>query len=196
MKFRILTAVAVVASLFIATVASAAPQSFKLDPNHTFAVFRVNHLGYSTMIGAFNEISGQLTLDQDQLDNSTVEITLNTTSVDTNHQKRDDHLRSPDFFNAVEFPEMTFKSTSVKTTGDNTMEIAGDLTLLGETKPVTLEAVLNKVAEHPIPSYNGVVVAGFSASTSLKRSDFGMNYALEGIGDQIDILLEAEFHAE
>lgn len=196
MSARILKVAIVTATLLAGAAASAAPQSFKLDPAHAFAVFRVNHLGYSTMVGAFNKMSGQLTLDQDQLENSAVEITLNAESVDTNHEERDKHLRSPDFFNAAEFPEMTFRSTSVKKTGDNTMEIVGDFTLLGETKPVTLEAVLNKVAEHPIPTYNGVLVAGFSARTSLKRSDFGMSYALGGIGDDIEIWLEAEFHAE
>lgn len=176
--------------------ANAASQSFKLDPEHTFAVFRVNHLGYSTMIGRFDTVSGELGLDQDNLEGSTVNVVIDTTSVNTNHQKRDDHLRSPDFFNSAEFPEMSFTSKEVKKTGEGTLQITGDFTLLGVTKPVTLEATFNDVKPHPLPQYNNVLVAGFSARTSVKRSDFGMSYALGGVGDEIDIWLEAEFHAK
>ncbi len=110
----------------------------------------------------------------------------------TDDQARDDHLRSPDFFNAAEFPEMTFASTGIERTSDKTGKITGDLTLLGVTKPVTLDVTFNQRAPHPLPQYNGVEVAGFSATTTIKRSDFGMSTFVPAIGDEIEIILEVE----
>ena len=179
------------ATLTLAGAAEAA-DSFKIDPDHTNIVFFVNHLGYATMIGQFQEFSGQFTFDPAAVESNAVELTVKTASVDTDQQARDDHLRSPDFFNAAEFPEMTFKSTSVAKTGDKTGAITGDLTLLGVTKPVTLTVTFNQLMEHPLPQYNKVMVAGFSATTKLSRSEFGMTQFVPYIGDEIEIILEVE----
>src|SRR3546814_10546119 len=149
-----------------------------IDPEHTTAVFMVNHLGYSNMIGRFNEVSGSFTFDENAPEAASVTLKVATDSVDTNHQRRDDHLRSPDFFNVQEFPEMTFESTKVETTGDRTGRVTGDLTLLGVTRPVTLDVTFNKVAPHPLPPYDEVLTAGFSVRGSIRRSEFGMKYAL------------------
>jgi polyisoprenoid-binding protein YceI len=174
-------------------VAQAADQ-FKIDPAHTNIVFLVNHLGYSDMIGQFQEFEGEFTFDQNDHSKGMVNLNIKTASVDTDHQARDDHLRSPDFFNAAEFPDMTFKSTSVSGNGDKKLRVTGDLTLLGVTKPVTLDVDVNDIKPHPLAQYKGVLVAGFSARSIIKRSDFGMKYALGGIGDEIRLLLEVEGH--
>ena len=173
--------------------ASQAAEQFQIDPAHTNIVFIVNHLGYSNMIGQFQEFDGEFALDGNNHSGGMVNFTIKTGSVDTDHEARDDHLRSPDFFNAAEFPEMTFKSTSVSGS-DKKLQVTGDLTLLGVTKPVTLDVDVNDMKPHPLPQYNGVLVAGFSARSTIKRSDFGMKYALGGIGDEVHLLLEVEGH--
>ena len=169
---------------------------YTIDTSHAFANFNVNHLGYSTMLGRFNKFTGNISFDQTNVAASKVNVTIETASIDTNHQKRDDHLRSPDFFNVAEFPTMTFASKKVEKTGDKTGLVTGDLTLLGVTRPVTLNVTFNKAAVHPFdgakPASQQRFVVGFSATGSIKRSDFGMKYALPAVGDTINIQLEAE----
>ena len=174
------------------SVATARAQTFNIDPAHTTVAFLVNHLGYSNMLGRFNTVEGEFELNEGDPAASKVSVKIMTESVDTNHAKRDEHLRSPDFFNSAEFPEMTFVSTSIEKTGDNSGTVTGDLTLLGVTKAVTMDVEFNKKAEHPLPQYNGILTAGFSARGKLKRSDYGMKYALGGIGDEIELIIEAE----
>ncbi len=185
--------VGVVLMVLLAFAASVqAAETFKVDPVHAQAVFRVMHVGYANVIGRFNDISGEIVFDKDDFTKSKLQVTIKTTSVDTNFQKRDDHLRSPDFFNVKEFPEMTFTSTDIEKTGDQTGNVQGNLTLLGVTKPVTLAFTFNKLAPNPLKGYNQILTAGFSARTKIKRSDFGMKYGLKVIGDDIEIWLEAE----
>ncbi len=183
-------------ALLAAAANAQAADTFKIDPDHTNVAFGVGHLGYSTMYGQFQAVGGTIEFDEANAPASSLEVSIETASVDTDHQARDDHLRSPDFFNSEEFPEMTFKSTSIERTGDNTGKITGDLTLLGVTKPVTLDVTFNKMAVHPIPSYNGVVVAGFSAMGKINRSEFGMDKFIPGIGDEVQIWIEAEAHKQ
>jgi len=173
-----------------------AADTFKIDKTHTNIVFMIDHLGYSKMIGQFQDYEGSFVFDQDNVAESKVVLMIKAASVDTDHQARDDHLRSPDFFNAQEFPEITFVSTKIAKTGEKTGTITGDLTLLGQTRPVTLEVTFNKVAVHPIPSYNGVVVAGFSARGTVDRIAHGMTYAQGGIGNTLEIILEVEGHKQ
>lgn len=182
------------ASLIAATLATpvvtqAAPADYEIDMAHTFVLFDVNHLGFSNMPGRFAEFSGELSFDDENIENSKVSIAINTASIDTFHAKRDEHLRSPDFFNAAEFPEMTFTSNGIKKTGENTAKLSGDLTLLGVTKPVELDLTLNKAGAHP---FNKKTVAGFTAIGTIKRSDFGMKYGVPNIGDEITMRLELE----
>ncbi len=171
-----------------------AAETFAIDPEHTNIVFLVNHLGYSRMFGQFQDFEGSFVFDEADVAKGSLEVTIKTASVDTDHDKRDEHLRSPDFFNAAEFPDMTFKSTKIEKTGANTGKITGDLTLLGTTKPVTLDVTFNKKAPHPLPQYNGVLVAGFSARASLMRSDWGMKTFVPNLGDEVEIWLEVEAH--
>lgn len=180
------------AILSIGAAAPAAAADFKLDPDHTMAVFVVNHLGYSNMIGRFNDVSGTFSFDPATPEKAKISMAIDTASVDTDHKRRDDHLRGPDFFNAQEFPQMTFESTKVEVTGERTGKVTGDLTLLGVTKPVTLDVTFNKMEPHPLPPYNKVLTAGFSVRGSIKRSDFGMTYFLPAVGDEIQLMLEVE----
>lgn len=175
---------------------SMAADNFKIDKAHTAIVFMVKHLGYSNMIGRFKDFAGNIVFDQNDVSKSKVDLVIKTASVDTEHAARDKHLRSPDFLNTAEFPEITFKSTGIRKTGAKTGKITGDLTILGKTKPVTMDVTFNRVAKHPIPSYKGVIVAGFSARAKVNRLDYGMTYARKGIGGTLDLLLEIEAHKQ
>lgn len=161
--------------------------SYTLDPTHTYPNFTVSHLGFSTMHGRFDKTKGTMTMDRKKGTGS-VEVTVDMASVSTGMKKRDDHLRSPDFFNVVEFPEMTFKSTKVTFKGKGAT-IVGNLTLMGITKSVTLDVASINCGVHPFNKKN---VCGFDASASIKRSDFGIKYGLPAIGDDINISLEVE----
>ena len=169
--------------------ASAAPVAYKLDPAHTAVVFVVNHLGFSNAIGRFNTVAGDVAFDKDAVQNNSVNVVIDTASVDTNHAKRDEHLKSPDFFNVKEFPKLTFKSTKVEKTGDKSGKLHGELTLLGVTKPVVLDVTFNKDGVSPASKQDTV---GFSARGKIKRTDFGMKYGAPNIGDEIELIIEAE----
>ncbi len=169
--------------------ASAAPVAYKIDPAHLSVAFIVNHVGFSNVIGRFNTAAGDVTFDKDAVEKSAVNMSIDTASVDTNHAKRDEHLRSPDFFNAKEFPKMTFKSTKIEKTGANTGKLYGDMTMLGVTKPVVLDVTFNKDGVSPASKLETV---GFSARGTVKRTDFGMKYGAPAIGDEIQLLIEAE----
>lgn len=195
MKFRRLCLLVAASTWFAGSIpARAEVMTYQFDPAHTNIVFLVDHLGFSKMIGQFQTFDGSLALDPNALEQGSVTVTVQTESVDTDFQKRDDHLRSPDFFNVVEFPTMTFESTKVEATGDKTARVHGNLTLLGVTKPVVLEATFNGVGPHPSPQMAGVTVAGFSGRTKISRSDFGMTGMVPNIGDEVAIWLEVEAH--
>ncbi|NUB28831.1 YceI family protein [Azospirillum brasilense] len=186
---RLLSAAALSALVALPLTAQAAPVAYKLDPAHTAVVFIVDHLGFSKAVGSFNTVAGELAFDKDAADKSSLSVTIDTASIDTNHAKRDEHLKSPDFFNAKEFPKMTFKSTKIEKTGDKTGKLHGDLTLLGVTKPVVLDVSFNKDGVSPASKMDTV---GFSARGTIKRSDFGMKYGVPNIGDDIQIIIESE----
>jgi polyisoprenoid-binding protein YceI len=175
--------------------AFAAPENYTLDPYHTFPQFEVDHLGVSTLRGTFRKSSGKFTLDPAAKSGS-VELTVETASIDTGDsdkgsrpRSRDDHLRTADFFNVAEFPRMTFKSTGVKFAGDRPAEVSGNLTLLGVTKPLTLKIDRWICKDNPMSKKP---MCGGNASASLKRSDFGMKYGVPAIGDELRLIFEFE----
>lgn len=170
-------------------VAKADVEQYEFDKAHTQIFFAVNHLGFSNSHGKFLDFDGGFTFDREAPEKSNIDVTIKTASVDMDDEKWDEHLKNADFFNVEEFPEMTFKSTAIEVTGENTANITGDLTLLGVTKPVTLAVTHNKSGEHP---FSGKYVAGFSATGTLKRSEFGMNYGLPAVGDDVKIIIEVE----
>jgi len=173
--------------LFSAGQAMAA--SYKIDPTHTYPNFTINHLGFSTMHGHFAKTKGTLDFDQSSGTGS-VNITIDASSVYTGFKKRDDHLRSPDFFNVVEFPEITFKSTKASLKGGSGT-VDGKLTIMGVTKNVTLNVSKIHCGKHP---FNPKIaeVCGFDATAKVKRTDFGIKYGIPAIGDDVTISLEVE----
>lgn len=184
----LLSTIAGVAALTLSVTANANVETYELDPAHTFPHFSVNHLGFSTLRGRFNTTSGVVTMDKEKGTGS-VDIVVDVSSIDTAHAKRDEHLRGPDFFNSAEFPKMTYKSTKVTIKGDNSAKVEGNLTIMGVTKPVTLNVDKISCGVHP---FNKKEVCGFNATATIKRSDFGIKYGLPAIGDEITMNIEAE----
>ncbi len=178
---------AAVALALCALPAMAAADTYTIDPSHTYPNFKIDHLGFSTLHGRFNKTSGRMSMDRAKGTGS-VEIVIDAASIDTGHGKRDDHLRSPDFFNVMEFPQITFTSDTVKYVGEGAT-VTGDLTIMGVTRSVTLEVPRINCGTHP---FNKKEVCGFNATTRIKRSDFGMNYGLPGIGDEVSLDIEVE----
>lgn len=189
---KLIAAAMMFASLSFASPAHAVEvdeYQYSFDPVHTQIMFEVDHLGFSLSHGRFTKFSGGFHFDEDAPEKSTVDITIDTNSIYMNSSEWENHLKNADFFNVAVFPQMTFKSTSVVKTGDRTASVTGDLTLLGVTKPVTLDVTFNKAGIHP---YNKNYICGFSVKGGLKRSDFGMNFGLPGIGDDVKLDIEIE----
>ena len=186
-----ITLLALLSALLIAHSAFAA-DTFVFDKVHSTIGFQVRHL-FSKVPGKFDDFSGQIQLDETNPEQSSVEVAIKTASVDTGVKMRDDDLKSPNFFDAAKFPEITFKSTSVKRTGENTADVTGNLSMHGVTKEVVLKVeLLGKGA-----GMQGTTVSGWDAGTALKRSDFGLswNKVIEGtqvVGDDVQIELHIE----
>jgi len=179
--------------------ALAAPESYTMDPYHTFAHFEIDHNGVSHMRGLFTRNSGKFSIDRAAKTGS-VELTVETASVSTGDndkgsrpRARDEHLRTADFFNVAEFPRMTFKSSGVKFAGDNPTEIHGDLTLLGVTRPVALRVERWVCKDHPMSKKP---MCGGNATGTLKRSDFGMKYGLPNLGDELKLFFSFEAYKD
>lgn len=170
-----------------------AAESYTVDPPHTFPRFMINHLGFSTMQGRFDRTSGKVTLDR-AAKNGSVDIAIESASVSTGFAKRDEHLRSPDFFNAAEFPTITYKSSVVKFKGDAPASVDGNLTLLGVTRPVTLTIDEFKCGIDPMTKVKEK--CGAAASAQFKRSDFGMKFGLPGVGDDVKLVFEVEAYKD
>lgn len=169
--------------------AQAQIEHYNFDKAHTQILFFVNHLGFSDSHGEFLDFDGGFTFDRGEPAKSSVEVTIQTAGLDMNDEKWDEHMKGADFFNVEKFPTMTFKSTGIEVTGENTANITGDLTILGVTKPVVLTTVHNKSDKFPMGEK---YVAGLSATTTIKRSDFGMTYGLPMVGDDVEIRIQVE----
>ncbi len=168
--------------------------SWNVDPAHSNASFTVRHLVISTVRGEFQKISGAVKLDEKDVAKSTVEATIETASIDTRVPDRDKHLKSPDFFDVEKYPTMTFKSTKVESAGKGKLKVTGDLTMKGVTKPVVF-AVDGPTAEIKDPWGNAR--RGLSASTTINRRDWGLNWSktIEAgpvVGDEVTIQIDAE----
>lgn len=170
----------------------AAAQQYSLDPAHTTVAFLVDHIGYAKTLGLFTEVSGSLTFDRDTNTVSSVAITVATNSVDSANEARDKHVRNKDFLNVKKFPEMTFSANTATIDANGAGEIVGELTLLGNTQPLTLSVNLNKADNYPFGHKRFTL--GVSATGTLNRSDYGMDYGVANalVGDQIDLIIETE----
>lgn len=176
--------------LFLAGLAAPSRAAeYTIDPTHTHILFMIDHLGFSKMIGLFTDFSGNISFDPNNVTASQLHVTINTSSLDTQNAQRNKDLKGADWFNVTEFPTMTFVGRNYVKKDDHSGTITGDLTLLGVTRPVTLNVVLNKVGKNPLDKKEEV---GFSARGMLKRSDFGMKTFLPAIGDDVQLIIEVE----
>ncbi len=166
---------------------------YVIDPAHTSNHFKVDHFHFSKVQGRFNRVSGDFTFDPAKPEASKVHVVVDVGSFDTNHKARDDHMRDPTYFNVRQFPNAVFRSTRIEVTGPRAGRLSGNLTIMGVTVPVILDVVFNGVAPHPLGArfaqYRDVVVAGFSAHTTLSRNSFGMT---NGRGEKGELSIEVE----
>lgn len=168
-----------------------AADTYEIDPTHAWVGFKTNHAGWSNAHGTFKAVAGTISFDKDDVTKSTIELTIEANSIDTNFEKRDTHLKSPDFLNAEEFPQITFKSTAIEKTGDKTAKVTGDLTLVGTTKPVTLDVTWN--AESALPWDANTIKTGFSATGAFSGPDFGITKMADfGLGPDFALDIDVE----
>ncbi|EGK70420.1 MAG: polyisoprenoid-binding protein [Methyloversatilis sp.] len=170
------------------TAGAMAADSFTIDSRHTFPVFEVNHLGFSTQRGRFNNVTGKIMLVPSQKSGS-IEVTIDSASIDMGMDAWDKQMRGEDFFNVEKFPNMSFKSTRLVYDGDKLVGAEGDFTLLGVTRPVKLEVKGFTCGTHPI---NKKALCGADISTVIKRSEFGMTKYVPSISDDVVIKIPVE----
>ena len=182
-----LSALAFPAALALSPAAVAEPKTFVIDDEHFSIVFEIMHIGYAPVMGMFREVEGEFVYDEEARELSSGQLVFKSDSVYTDHEKRDDHVRGNDFLNTEEYPEITFTVTGFETTGENTGKVTGDLEMLGQTNPVVLDVTLNKAAVYPFGHEEYTL--GISASTTLKRSDWGMTYGLDQnmVGNEVTL---------
>ncbi len=168
---------------------SANAANYALEPVHTQILFFCDHLGFSKSQGEFLKFKGHFSFYPYYPAASKALVSIYTTSIDMDNGKWNDHMRNKDFFDVEKFPSIEFNSTRVEVLSDKQANVHGELTMLGQTHPVILHVTHNKSAVHP---FSDKYVAGFSASTTIKRSTFGMTYGLPALGDEIEIRLEIE----
>ena len=178
--------------------AAAQPARYEIDPEHLSIGFLVDHLGYARVLGLFRAAKGSYTYDEKTGMLSEVRIEVDTASVFTNHRKRDDHLKGPDFLNSGEFPKMVFTAATAQRTGDRAFEIPGNLELLGRSQPMKLQASVNKLAKYELGTFRKPYVMGVSARGRFQRSAYGMSYALDNgwVGDDVEVMIEFEAHRQ
>jgi len=178
-------------ALGLAQPLQAEPIRWEIDPEHTVVAFTIMHAGYAKVLGRFNDVQGHFVYDPETQDLGEVRATIGAQSVDTAHEKRDNHVRSADFLAAGEHPEITFSAEGGTPETATSGTVTGDLTVRGVTQPVTLDVTLNKRADYPC--CHGKETLGISATAEILRSDFGSTYALpEFVGDTVSIMLEFE----
>ena len=185
---KILLVAALAAGL--ASAASAAVETYKIDPVHSSVAFSIRHF-VSKVPGRFTKFSGTIVVDRDNLENSSVSAAIDVGSVTTDNDKRDAHLKTPDFFDAATYTTITFKSKSWKKTGDGTFDVTGDLTIKGVTKEVVLSVSLLGFGPGP----RGATLSGWEASTALKKSDYGVNGPAmlgKALGDDVAVSISVE----
>ncbi|WP_115552820.1 YceI family protein [Xanthomonas arboricola] len=163
--------------------------TYPLDPSHTDVLAQWSHFGFSNPSAHFGNVDGTLVYDAADVTKSTVQVTLPLSGLNSFTAKFDEHLKSGDFFDAAKFPTATFKSTKVESAGANKLTVTGDLTIKDQTKPVVLDVTLNGAGEHPMKK---VAAAGFDATTTIKRSDFGVGQYAPNVSDEVKIRITTE----
>lgn len=186
---------AATAALMLALVsasAAAEPKTYKLDPDHTTVAFLVDHLGFSRILGHFIRVEGGFTYDEAAQHLSNLRVTVHTDSVYSAHKARDEHVRNSDFLNTKSYPEMVFTADGGTPEGPDKGTVTGQLTLLGQTHPLTLDVVLNKSEVYPFGHRKHTL--GLSVRGTVQRSQYGMTYGIAAgmVGDKVDIIIETE----
>jgi polyisoprenoid-binding protein YceI len=176
-----------------ATSAFAAPQKYDIDTTHTQVIFSWDHFGFSKPSALLEKFTGEFNLDTADLTKSSISITFPLDGLHTGVPKLDEHLKSPDFFDAAKYPDITFKSTKVEKSGANGLKVTGDLTIHGVTKPQTLEVKVNKIGDNPMLKKAS---AGFDATTTIKRSEFGVGKYVPNVSDEIPVRITLDSHAQ
>ncbi|MFV9654888.1 YceI family protein [Pseudomonas sp. NY15367] len=178
----------VLGSALIGGQAMAADYAIDKQGQHAFVNFKISHLGYSWLYGTFKDFDGTFSFDAANPEASKVNVTLKTASVDTNHAERDKHIRSADFLNVSKHDTATFESTSVKSTGEGTADVTGNLTLNGVTKPVVIAAKFIGEGKDPWGGYR----AGFEGTTTLKLKDFDITKDLGPASETVELIISVE----
>jgi polyisoprenoid-binding protein YceI len=190
MKLRLLS---LALAFAVVTPAFAAPVEYTIDPTHSQVEITWNHLGFSNITARFDTIDGSFVYDAENPSASSAQVTVQIDSLDSGVDKLDTHLKASDFFDAEKFPTAQFKSTAVAAAGEGKLTLSGDLTIHGETKPVSFDVTLNKIGDHPMRK---VPAAGFDAHTTIKRSEFGVGNYVPAISDEIKIEITVEATAK
>lgn len=188
MRHISLAAILLSAALQVPGLAAAANYVIDTKGAHAFIQFRIPHLGYSILLGRFNDFSGSFTYDEDNPEAASAEVVINTASIDSNHAERDKHLRGEDFLNVDKYPEARFVSTGYRENADGTGMLEGNLTLHGVTRPITI--AVEHVGHGPDPW--GGYRRGFKGTTTLTLADFGIDYDLGPASRQVDLFLSVE----
>lgn len=175
----------------VSAAALAAPQRYAIDQNHTYILFTYDHFGFSHPTVTLDRISGDFELDTADLTRSSISVTLPLDGLHTGAPKLDADLKSPRFLDAAKYPDITFRSTRVARTRANGLRISGELTVHGVTRPIVLDARINRIGPSPV---SGLPSAGFDADTTLKRSDFGVTRLLPGVSDEIRVHVSLDSH--
>jgi polyisoprenoid-binding protein YceI len=182
-------------AVLVAAPVLAAPETFDIDSTHSSTQFAVKHMVYATVRGGFGKTAGHLVLDKQDWSKSSIEATIDATTIDTRDAKRDGHLKSPDFLDVAQYPTITFKSSKVEPAGPGKLKVAGNLTIRGVTKPAVLEV------DGPSPEFKdpwGNQRSSATARTKINRKDFGVNWSQNldtggaVVGDEVDIVIDIE----
>ncbi|MDQ3205625.1 MAG: YceI family protein [Pseudomonadota bacterium] len=170
-------------------VAFAAPVTYKIDPTHTDVIASWSHFGFSKPIAHFGKVDGTITYDPENVGQSSVNVTIPLSGMESHVAAFNEHLRGSDFFDAEKYPVITFASTAVEAAGSDKLRVTGDLTLHGVTRPVVLDVTINKVGQQPMAKRPA---AGFDATTTIKRSDFGVDKYAPNVSDEVQIRITTE----
>jgi polyisoprenoid-binding protein YceI len=187
-QIRSVALAAVLVGMLSAIPSAVAAENYVVDSAHTYILFRVTHLNVGHSYGRLNGATGAFLLDDTSPANSRIEMQVMAKDVDTYDAKRDKHLQSPDFFDVEQHPLITFKSTSVKQLETDLYEITGDLTLLGKTRPIKIRARQTGSGKDPWGNYR----RGFETKFTIKRSEFGMDFLLDAVSDEVELTVSVE----
>ena len=178
----------VVACMVVFPVPTFAIDTYRIDPAHSSVIFRVKHLGITFVYGRFNYAAGGYAFEDKDIENAFIELNVQATSIDTGNEERDQHLRGPDFFDVQSFPYISFKSVSIKKITDVLYEVTGNLSLHGVTREITVEAIKTGARKDLGTGQR----TGFQTIFMIKRSDYGMNYMLGGVADDVQLVVSVE----